>query len=541
MNPEIIAAVVVALGVISPFLVVFFFFKSRKAIKKNTAFEVKIGQVKEDSQAEIEKLNVEYRSLENRTTPLWQYQGIEDTRLEIERMKAEAEKESAQLLEDIENRANKIKKTVDQYAKEVTENTKQKSKKSQEEYDKVIKEAEGIIKNARTQAEEIAGNALKAVENAKHYEQTVKALKNIIKGYGDEYIIPNKSLLDELAEEFTHKEAGIELKDARQKTKRMIKNGIAAACDYVEPHRKGTAVRFILDAFNGKVDSTLSKAKHDNFGKLNQEILDAFSLVNYNGEAFRNARILPGYRDVRVSELEWAVKTNELKLQAREEQRRIKEVMREEEKARKEYEKAIKQAEKEEKILQSAMEKARKELESANDEQRLEFEQKLADLQQQLEEAEAKNQRALSMAQQTRRGHVYVISNVGSFGEGVFKIGLTRRLEPLDRVKELGGASVPFAFDVHAMIHSEDAPTLENELHRIFMNEQVNKMNSRKEFFRVGITQIRNVVEKIGLEAHWTMASEAQEYRESLALEAVMKDSDEQKNAQEQKEYELVN
>ncbi|WP_300673052.1 DUF4041 domain-containing protein [Desulfoluna sp.] len=538
MNPDFIAGVVVFLIVISPFIAAFLFFKSRNAIKRGTALEVEIGQVKEESQAEIEKLKEEYLSLEEKTNPLWQYQGIEDAKIEAERIKSEAEKESVRLLEDIENRSNKIKQRADQYAKEVVESAKQKSKKSQEEYDTAIKEAVGIVQSARTQAEEVAGDALKAVENAKHYEQAAKAMKNIIKGYGDEYIIPNKSLLDELAEEFSHKEAGVELKDARQKTKRMIKNGIAAACDYVETHRKGTAVRFVLDAFNGKVDTTLSKVKHDNFGKLNQEILDAFSLVNHNGEAFRNARILPDYRDARVGELEWAVKTNELKLQEREEQRLIKESMREEEKARKEYERAIKQAEKEEKILQAAMEKARKELENANDEQRLEFEQKLADLQLQLKDAEAKNQRALSMAQQTRRGHVYVISNVGSFGEDVFKIGLTRRLEPLDRVKELGDASVPFAFDVHAMIHSEDAPTLEKELHRIFMDEQVNKVNSRKEFFRVGIKQIRTVVEKIGLEAHWTMAAEAQEYRESLALEAVMKGAKEPRTVEA--EHELV-
>jgi hypothetical protein len=123
------------------------------------------------------------------------------------------------------------------------------------------------------------------------------------------------------------------------------------------------------------------------------------------------------------------------------------------------------------------------------------------------------------MAQQTKRGHVYVISNLGSFGEDVFKIGLTRRLEPLDRVRELGDASVPFEFDVHAMIQSEDAPALEHTLHRLFMVAQMNKVNPRKEFFRVKLSAIRDEIEKLGIQATWTMKAAAAQYRESLAID----------------------
>ena len=207
------------------------------------------------------------------------------------------------------------------------------------------------------------------------------------------------------------------------------------------------------------------------------------------------------------------------------EQREIKQQIREEEKARKEMEKAIKEAEKEERLIQKALEKARAELANANEEQRKEFEAQLADLEGKLEEAEERGQRALSMAQQTRRGHVYVISNVGSFGENVFKIGMTRRLEPLDRVKELGDASVPFSFDVHAMLYSEDAPTLEKELHRRFNRESVNKVNPRKEFFRTSLAEIKQMVDNQGIaDVHWTMKAEAAEYRESLAIEAAQQE-----------------
>ena len=124
------------------------------------------------------------------------------------------------------------------------------------------------------------------------------------------------------------------------------------------------------------------------------------------------------------------------------------------------------------------------------------------------------------MAQQTKSGHVYVISNIGSFGENVLKIGMTRRLEPLDRIRELGDASVPFEFDVHAMIFSEDAPSLERELHKRFALSQVNKVNNRKEFFRIDLGELRRTIEARGLdEVHWTMLAEARQYRETLALE----------------------
>ena len=222
--------------------------------------------------------------------------------------------------------------------------------------------------------------------------------------------------------------------------------------------------------------------------------------------------------EARKAELRWAVIVNELRMNEREEQRAIKQQMREEERARKEYEKAIKEAAKEEKLLEEALVKARRELEGASVEQEAEFQRQLEELEQKLIEANEKNQRAISMAQQTKQGHVYVISNVGSFGDDVFKIGLTRRLEPIDRIRELGDASVPFDFDIHAMMFSKDAPALETELHKIFRDYQVNLVNPRKEFFRVGISNIKKTVQKMGIESKWMMIAEAHEYRETLAV-----------------------
>jgi hypothetical protein len=118
----------------------------------------------------------------------------------------------------------------------------------------------------------------------------------------------------------------------------------------------------------------------------------------------------------------------------------------------------------------------------------------------------------------TKSGYVYVISNIGSFGEGVYKIGMSRRLEPMDRVRELGGASVPFPFDVHMMISCDDAPSLENALHRELHKQRLNKVNFRKEFFRVDLELIRNVVETNHGEVDFVADAEALEYHGTLDL-----------------------
>ncbi len=262
--------------------------------------------------------------------------------------------------------------------------------------------------------------------------------------------------------------------------------------------------------------------KHDNYGTLEQKIKDAFYLVDNLGRAFRNATITQEYLQARLQELHWATVSQELKLKEREEQRLIKEQIREEEKARREYDKAIKEAAKEEEMLKKAIEKAHSQIAQASETQKAQYEERLQALNEKLQVAEEKNQRALSMAQQTRTGHVYIISNIGSFGEHVYKIGMTRRLEPIDRIKELGDASVPFEFDVHSLILSDDAPALEKQLHKKFIQMQINKVNPRKEFFKVMLKDIRVEIERMGIEAKWTMAAEAREYRESLAVDVAI-------------------
>ena len=182
-------------------------------------------------------------------------------------------------------------------------------------------------------------------------------------------------------------------------------------------------------------------------------------------------------------------------IEDKEEQRRAKELMREEQKAKREYEKAMREAQKEEALIEKAMEKARASLEAAHEDEKNKYEKEIRELRLKWEEAEERNKRAISMAQQTKRGHVYIISNIGSFGEDVYKIGMTRRLDPLDRVKELGDASVPFLFDVHSIIFSEDAPSLGGTSQEIDDDRRVNKVNLRKEFFNVKISEIKEIID----------------------------------------------
>ena len=158
--------------------------------------------------------------------------------------------------------------------KELLQRAKDEAEKIRED---AARQAALILSEAENKAKEIAGEAYDIANKAKHYEEVSKAMKNVIEGYGDEYLKPTFSLLDDLADEFGYNEAGQRLKDARERTRMLMKNGDAASCDYVEKNRKDTAINFVLDAFNGKVDTILAMIKKDNYGILEQKIQDAYS------------------------------------------------------------------------------------------------------------------------------------------------------------------------------------------------------------------------------------------------------------------------
>lgn len=291
-------------------------------------------------------------------------------------------------------------------------------------------------------------------------------------------------------------------------------------------------IKLTLRAFNGECESLIAKVKWNNVNQMKERIKKSFETINKIGES-KTVAIQPEYLDLKLKELTLEYEYQLKKQKEKEELRAAQEALREEEKARREFEQAQKEAEKEEANYQKALDKARKEMEQATGEKHDKFLAQIQKLEQELQEAHERKERALSMAQQTKRGHVYIISNIGSFGENVYKIGMTRRLEPEDRIKELGDASVPFQFDIHAMIFSEDAPNLENELHKAFADRKVNMLNYRKEFFKVTLDELEQKTKEIGLEAEFIRIPEAMEYRETIAILSKLNSTEEPKTVEQ--------
>jgi len=254
---------------------------------------------------------------------------------------------------------------------------------------------------------------------------------------------------------------------------------------------------------------------HQALEKLAESIIATEALIKCIDS---RARINANFKKLLMKRLEIEIHFKKAKQIARDEQREIREQEREERKARQEAIKIQKDAEKEERIKSNAIADLEQKMLKQSDAERAKFQIELDRLRIELEEAQHKFERAKSRAQETKQGHVYVISNIGSFGKDILKIGMTRRVEPMDRVKELGDASVPFTFDVHALIESDDAPLLESTLHRIFESQRVNKVNRRKEYFNINIDDIETELEKLGLNILINKVPSADEYYQSIKL-----------------------
>ena len=283
-------------------------------------------------------------------------------------------------------------------------------------------------------------------------------------------------------------------------------------------------VKLMARAFNGECDSIIGTVRYSNLASVQKRIETSFRVLNRLGKS-KSVEITEEYLDLKIQELyllhEYRDKLNDEK----EERARIAALIREEERAQREMLKAQQDAEKEEAKYEKALEQARKEMEAVLADQEIGAQEsvdslndEIARLEGLLQQAHEDKERAKSMAQLTKAGYIYVISNIGSFGEDVYKIGMTRRLNPEDRIKELGDASVPFKFDKHALIYTTDAPTLEKKIHQKFERRRVNLANYRKEFFFVTLPEIKQACGEIGLEAEFVDMPTAEEFRRSEAL-----------------------
>lgn len=323
----------------------------------------------------------------------------------------------------------------------------------------------------------------------------------------------------------------LELETIRDQQTEMLKDKSATRCG-TEWRIDGSVakgrqmvnrlLKLQLRAFNGESDAAVSKVKYNNIATMEARVNKSFELINKLGES-NDCQISSAYLALKLAELRLTHEFAEKAREEREEQQRIREQMRDEEIAAKELERAQREAEEEEERFAAALAKAKADLQSATAlKKQTALQEKVAQLEERLAEAHIQRERAVSRAQLTRSGHVYVISNVGSFGEAVYKVGMTRRHDPMDRVRELGDASVPFSFDVHAVIYSEDAPALESALHRALDAHRVNRVNGRKEFFAVELQVIESVVQSSHGEFEFVRTAAAEEYRKSVAMRTAL-------------------
>jgi len=276
-------------------------------------------------------------------------------------------------------------------------------------------------------------------------------------------------------------------------------------------------VKLILRSFNNECDASIINVKFNNINSIEKKITKAFEILNKLGQRM-SIVVSADYLNLKLSELYLCYEYQVKKQEEKEEQRRIREQMKEDAKLQKEIEEIKAKIEKEEKHFNQAMTSTNELLQKAKtDAERELLRNELTNIQEKLSGIEKDKQDVLYREQHTRAGYVYIISNIGSFGENIYKIGVTRRLDPQERVDELGDASVPFYFDVHAMIFSDDAPSLENALHQAFDDRRLNKINLRREFFHVKLEEIEDVVKRnFNKPVEFTKLAQAEQYRRSL-------------------------
>lgn len=302
----------------------------------------------------------------------------------------------------------------------------------------------------------------------------------------------------------------------------MIKSGDALLITNTGSSKKivDAQKKQILRCFNAECSNIIESFTVKNVDTSRSKIQRSFEAIN-KIFSIDGVQISQDFLSSKFEELSLVYAYMLKEEEEREQRKAIREQMVEEEKVRREIEREKQKIEKEEAQFTGEVKRLMGYLQKAKDEiERQLYVDKIKELESKLASLQEDKENVLQREQNTRAGFVYVISNIGSLGENVYKIGMTRRLEPMDRINELSSASVPFSFDVHAMIFSEDAPALENTLHQTFQKYQVNKINPRKEFFRVDLEEIKRVVkEQYNSTVKFIEEADAFEYRETLRLE----------------------
>ncbi|HCV0433667.1 TPA: DUF4041 domain-containing protein [Staphylococcus aureus] len=275
----------------------------------------------------------------------------------------------------------------------------------------------------------------------------------------------------------------------------------------------------IIRLFNAETSQLINKVNSKNIESMQNKIFKSYEGINKIFET-DNVRIPETLLDIKLEMLDlmhkYQVKIEDEKIIRREERARLKEI----EQAEKEMEKKLKELDKDIRHHNNEIKKLTMYLNNTDLQVEKElYIEKIRELDQSLKNLNSERENVEDRKDNAQSGFVYIISNIGSFGENVYKIGVTRRLEPMDRINELSSASVPFEFDVHALIFSENAFELKNKLHEYFKKYKVNKVNGRKEFFKVNINEIKDkVLSEHNSTVQFIDEPKAIQYRETLRL-----------------------
>lgn len=315
------------------------------------------------------------------------------------------------------------------------------------------------------------------------------------------------------------------LADIRKQQKDMIKSHTAAICstnwtvnNSRQEGRKMTTknIQQIILTFNTECENAISNVKFSNYDSMKQRIQKSFDKLNKLNDV-NLICITPEFLELKFKELALAYEYERKRQEEKEYILEQKEIQRENAKVQKELEEQRKKLEKEQSHYLNVLNRLRDQLEAENDEEQKKLIiEKIENAKDDVSKLDDAIREVDYREANERAGYVYVISNIGAFGKDVYKIGMTRRLDPQDRIDELGGASVPFKFDVHAFIFSADAPKLETALHKAFADKRLNLMNNRKEFFMVTLEEIEKVVkENHDRTVDFTYEPIAEQFRES--------------------------
>lgn len=292
------------------------------------------------------------------------------------------------------------------------------------------------------------------------------------------------------------------LAQIRDKQRNMIRANAAATGDFTllfnNSKAQGTKVvkdmqKLLIRAFNSECDEVINNVKYNNYDMSFRKITNSANQIAKLGQMLKIC-ITTDYYNLKIEELQLALEFQIKKQEEKEEQRQLRAEERERVRLERELEEQRKKIEKEQSHYQKALLSVLKQLEEPDKSNDADLLAKRAELENQLGVIDANLQELDYREANQKAGYVYIISNIGSFGKDVYKIGMTRRLEPMERVYELGDASVPFNFDVHAMIFTDDAPKLEAALHRAFEDRKLNMVNTRREFFNVTLDEIKEVI-----------------------------------------------